>query len=67
MDTGCVGTEERSDEVANDNSPIMAFEVATDQSTVVRFESPWPSIVNVPVRIKAEIKVFRDNKRDPVV
>lgn len=33
MDTGCVGTEERSDEVANDNSPIMAIEVATDQLT----------------------------------
>lgn len=32
MDTGCVGTE-RSDEVANDNSPIMAIEVATDQLT----------------------------------
>lgn len=65
VDAGCVGAE-RSDEVANDNSPIVSTKAAIDQLTVVRFKPQWPFWREHAARVrnKTEIRVSRDNKSD---
>lgn len=64
MDTGCVGTEERSDEVANDNSPIglQGSNRPIDSSV---FWISMAVIVNVRVRNQGRDWSFKRRQERP--